>query len=291
MFASKTPAPVYAVVTALLLCLDVAEGHAQRSKCDAARLVAAGKLSSATLGCHAKAARAGAAAANECLDKALAKFVQQYDKANKPGDCTVAGLDEESVGGAVSSDVATYLAAQRPQQDANPCAALKLAGVGKGVLAQLKCEAKAIRTGAALDSACTTKADDKLQSTFAKAESNHPPCFSSGDASAVWEDVVTKVGDLSREVYQPPTPTNTPTATRTATLIQTGTATSTRSASPTVTRTINPTPQTPTSTGTATTTPTPACGGTAPLCNGACPPFSYCQGDFTGCHCVGDIAP
>src|SRR5438128_5240265 len=56
---------------------------ATASKCEAARLKAAGKAASRKLGCYAKAARKGIpvdSAAGGCLDKAHAKFVAAFDK-------------------------------------------------------------------------------------------------------------------------------------------------------------------------------------------------------------------
>ncbi len=56
---------------------------ASASKCEAARLKAAGKAASRKLGCYAKAARKGIpvdSAAGGCLDKAHAKFVAAFDK-------------------------------------------------------------------------------------------------------------------------------------------------------------------------------------------------------------------
>src|SRR5437899_7250616 len=54
---------------------------ASASKCEAARLKAAGKAASRKLGCYAKAARKGIpvdSAAGGCLDKAHAKFVAAF---------------------------------------------------------------------------------------------------------------------------------------------------------------------------------------------------------------------
>src|SRR5439155_1731695 len=56
---------------------------ATASKCESARLKAAGKAASRKLGCYAKAARKGLpvdSSAGGCLDKAHAKFVAAFDK-------------------------------------------------------------------------------------------------------------------------------------------------------------------------------------------------------------------
>ncbi|HYC01241.1 MAG TPA: hypothetical protein VEC57_19055 [Candidatus Limnocylindrales bacterium] len=69
------------------------------------------------------------------------------------------------------------------------CASSKLKAIGKKTSAKLKCEAKAIqKEEPSADPECNAKAEEKFNSSFAKAE-ERGGCVSDGDAASVEADV------------------------------------------------------------------------------------------------------
>ena len=85
---------------------------ASASKCEAARLKAAGKAASRKLSCYAKAARKGVpvdSAPGGCLDRAHAKFVKAFEKVtgcagDGQADAVEAVVDAQCVGQPADSD-------------------------------------------------------------------------------------------------------------------------------------------------------------------------------------------
>jgi hypothetical protein len=71
-----------------------------------------------------------------------------------------------------------------PPPPPSKCAAKKLIIAGKETLAFAKCHARAVRTGAALDSACFAKAKAKYDRSWAKVEQKGD-CLTAGDQEAV----------------------------------------------------------------------------------------------------------
>src|SRR5713101_7987472 len=99
------------------------------SRCEAARLQAAGKKAAAQLGCHAKAALHGVAVDGDCLDRAAAKFSTAFGKVTVcSGDETAVEkeVDAECVGqllalsGGVVTGLCPSLVAVRPYQSVVP---------------------------------------------------------------------------------------------------------------------------------------------------------------------------
>lgn len=249
------------------------------STCDAARIRATVGLAKMSLACHAKAARLGEAVDADCLAKSEAKFAALYGKAGKPADCTEPGLTDATLSGMVDGAVTAFVATRRPQGDANLCAGRKLQGIATGTLALSKCAAVSAKKALAVDAQCTAKAGTKFDAAFVKAEtkaaSQGVPCFTTGDAQSVLVDLHEVVGDLSGEIYDPPsTPTPTAMSTRTATVTPTPTGAATF-------------------TGTATVTPPASCSGSAPACGGVCPfAAQQCSPNGTGgCRCVNIVSP
>ncbi len=74
------------------------------------------------------------------------------------------------------------------------CEAKKLAATGKKASAQLKCHSKAEKKSTTVDASCLSKAEDKFQSSFTKAELK-AVCSEPGDAATVGPKVDTYVAD------------------------------------------------------------------------------------------------
>jgi hypothetical protein len=78
---------------------------------------------------------------------------------------------------------------------AQRCASAKLKAASKKAAAKLKCNDKAIVTGAPVDPPCLGKAEDKFEAAFAKAELRGG-CATTGDAGAVEAIVDAFVDDV-----------------------------------------------------------------------------------------------
>lgn len=78
---------------------------------------------------------------------------------------------------------------------AQRCAAAKLKATGKKAAARLKCWEKAIGAGIPVDPLCLTKAEDKFELAFTKAEEKGG-CSTVGDAPAIQTTVVAFVDDV-----------------------------------------------------------------------------------------------
>ena len=98
-----------------------------------------------------------------------------------------------AIAGAVLLLIATRGAAGTPAQD---CAAAKLKAAGKKAAAVLNCHRKAAKLGAAIDPACVTPTDEKLQTLFGRAEAKGG-CAVSGDEPVVRGQIDQWVTDLA----------------------------------------------------------------------------------------------
>lgn len=277
-----------------LALLTVASTPAGASKCDAARIRAAGALGKVSLACHAKSARRGEAVADDCLALATERFAKRYAKATQKADCTQPLLDDASVASSVATEITAIAAAQRPEEGASSCAAHKITAAGTGTAGLAQCDAVSVTKGLPVDAQCVADAQTKLELAFGKVESKDPTCLTTGDAASVASAVGNLVDIVDAKIYEvPATPTNTPintgTATSTATGTNTPTFTPTVTGTATATNTVTVTPGPPfTGTTTPTVTPTPVpCSLSAPVCGGPCRfPGQVCQSNGAGgCQC------
>jgi hypothetical protein len=186
--------------------------------CAGAKLKTTGKVAGAELGCHAKAAKQGAAVDGACLAKADAKLGSGFAKAEARGGCASTG-DVDDVGALLDSAVSAFVSALRPATTANRCAAIKLKATGKKAKTKLGCHGKAARRGVAVDPSCLAKAEARFAALFAAADGD-PTCFTTNDAGAIETRVDQLVADV---VTALPTEPGTTTSTTTASTSTTGT--------------------------------------------------------------------
>lgn len=185
-------------------------GHARRSPgqiCTGTKLKATGKAVSASVGCHARAAKQGGGIDPACPVKAAARLADAFARAEARGGCVTVG-DADDIDVLLDSSVAAFVAALRPATTRSRCAAAKLAATGKKVKTKLGCQARAAGRGPA----CLTQAEAHFAAAFAKAE-RRPPCLTTGDAADVEELVDDLVDDVV--VALPPAATTTTTSTTT----------------------------------------------------------------------------
>src|SRR5262245_59513487 len=146
-------------------------GGTPAQKCAQSKLKATGKKAAAQLKCYKKAVADGVGVDSECLDKAGAKFLIAFQKAEAKGGCATVGD-----AGAVEGEVDTFVAGAATAlpggatEEGRKCAASKLDATGKKANAKLKCHAKAAGGGLAVDSECLDKARAKFMAAFAKAD-------------------------------------------------------------------------------------------------------------------------
>jgi hypothetical protein len=79
----------------------------------------------------------------------------------------------------------------------------KLKAFGKFVQSQAGCQAKAAKTGEAVDTLCETKAEAKLQTAFAKAQQK-ADCVASGDDADLIEAVAGAFVADTAAILEPP---------------------------------------------------------------------------------------
>jgi cysteine-rich repeat protein len=140
-------------------------------KCAATKIQQAGTKAAAKLKCHAKAVGKGLAVDPLCLGKAEDKFDQAYTKVEDKGGCTTQG-DAPAMEARVDTLVSQVVAALPGDatKEGRKCAGSKLNAAGKKAAAKLKCHAKAIGKGVAVDPTCLGNAEGKFASAFAKAD-------------------------------------------------------------------------------------------------------------------------
>lgn len=158
---------------------------AQPSKCNAVRYTEAGRRTSNTALCGARAFRSGAAIDPLCLPRLDARYLLGWAKAARLADC-VAGAEATAVGATADAFVAALDMILDPDGEGGPsrCTAAKLEAGAKAFADKAKCHARAARLGRTVDSACMTKADLKLSARWRKAELK-ADCLNQDDASAV----------------------------------------------------------------------------------------------------------
>jgi hypothetical protein len=145
-------------------------------RCAASQLTAVGKLTSASLACHATTATTQVPA-DPCLARATAAFEKAWLAAEATRGCTttatVADVETE-VGNVVDSTVGELTGTPEDVLLTTPaaraCAASKLNAAGKDGLAQLVCAATATRHTAPIGPTCQEHAASGLLSAFAAAE-------------------------------------------------------------------------------------------------------------------------
>src|SRR5262249_15368781 len=84
------------------------------------------------------------------------------------------------------------------------CASSKLKAAAKNALDELKCHAKAVKKGVAVDTECIGKAEQKFSDSFTKAE-DKGGCATVGDASDVEAIVESAVGAFVAALPDPGT--------------------------------------------------------------------------------------
>lgn len=171
-------------------------------RCGGSKTKAAAKYAKAHFGCHASALRRGETVDPDCTAKAAARLAAAFDKAESAGGC-VTSDDEATAQAFLDAARASVDALLSPDsnEDALACAGAKLKAAGRHAAGRLGCYGKMARRGLGPRMDCLSKADDKLGSTFAKAEARGG-CTTSGDAG-----VVDDVGEgTAREVVRAVSP-------------------------------------------------------------------------------------
>lgn len=171
-------------------------------KCLAMQLKAIAKGAAAELGCHAVAASHGVATDPACLAKAESKVGPALDKIEAKLTCFV-----EGTGATRTSDVATFATNTDTSVGHAPrkCDATKTKLVGKYASALLGCHAKAAAKGSTVDSACVAKAESKLTSGIAKAETASD-CSHTGQ-TAVLQNAAAAFAEAQTCTLDPANPT------------------------------------------------------------------------------------
>lgn len=166
------------VLTLGCMLLPAAAHAAQDAAgCASVKLKAAATSALSQLKCHATAARKNVAVDAACIDKAKSKLRTAVDRADAHGGCATTGD-----GAAYEAQVDDFVAAI---VGTSPCAD-QLKAAGTAASSVLKCYATAAKKSDPTDGACLDKADDKLASAFAKAQTRGCPAVST---SAVQADV------------------------------------------------------------------------------------------------------
>jgi len=91
--------------------------------------------------------------------------------------------------------------------DPSKCDAAKVKAAGKKAAAKANCYAKAIQKGLPVDPACLTKAEQKFDASFQKADTKNDNCTNLGDSVAVEATVDQCLADLVAQVSTTPTTT------------------------------------------------------------------------------------
>ncbi len=167
------------------------------SKCSSKEIAAAGKKAGGKAKCWSKATKKGLAVDTTCLGTAETKFSAAYSKAVGKGGCintTPAGTIETKVDNFIT-DLVTEINGGTGTPTASNCSSKELAAAGKKAGGVIKCYAKAVAKGLAVDSACITAAQTKFGTSWGKATA------AGGCNTAVSQgDIETKVDNFAADV-------------------------------------------------------------------------------------------
>jgi hypothetical protein len=212
------------VAAAALLAITVTPAGAQANKCDASKLKATGTKCYGKAKCVVKAASKGDPIDGVCNDRAEAKFMKAFAKAEGKGGCSTTG-DTVAIEGKVDAHILDLTSELWPDPTENDCASAKLKAAGKKCSCKLKCRSKAAAKGVPVDLACLSKCETKFALSFVKAE-DKGGCTTTGDANAIEMKVDAFVTDAATEIQPSATSTTTvPTTTITTTTTTTTTTT------------------------------------------------------------------
>ncbi len=175
----------FALAVLLVASVDAGAATAPARRCAAAKLKAAGQAAAGLLGCHASAAKRGAAVDASCVSKAHAKLMSAFGKAESKGGCASSG-DTATVTDTLDDFVVAVAAALAGggTSDGERCAAVKLKATGKKAAAKLACHARAVSKAEAVDGECVAKAEAKFVSVFAGADARYV-CATESDAATI----------------------------------------------------------------------------------------------------------
>ena len=188
-------ARVFAALLGAVLVVGIAAPVGAQSKCNALKLKATGKKTLKKLVCHAKAVAKGEVLDADCLQRAEDKFADAFAKAEGKNDCIDLNGDAGSIEAEVDAlvdDVASDLGGPGPSK----CTKKKLLAAGKKTLGKAKCHAKAADQGSGVDADCLTKAEDKFDKAFTKAEAASDCAAPTGDAGAIEAKIDAFIADV-----------------------------------------------------------------------------------------------
>lgn len=179
------------------------------SKCNAAKVKAAGKYAGAALTCWSKAVKVGVGVDGACTSKAATKLAAAFGKAEGRGDCfrwdDLAGY--QVLLDTFVTDATTALGTGGP----STCTSLKDKATGKKAAGDLACYAKEIGGDPSIPPDCLMRVADRFTRVFAKADARGD-CLTGADAAAV-TTMVTALVDSLVGLTIPPTTTSTTTTT------------------------------------------------------------------------------
>jgi hypothetical protein len=162
-------------------------------RCEAKKLVTAGRVARAILRCHAAAAKTGATVDAGCVADAAAGLSEKFAKLDASATCTTTG-DAPMIADDVDAFVAEVVAALRPQLAASACAAAELQATANGARDVAKAIARDKRkpdVERLQDD--LTRLSSRLSAVFSAAQ-QAGDCQTSSDAGAIAQTVYEDLG-------------------------------------------------------------------------------------------------
>jgi cysteine-rich repeat protein len=208
---------VRALAVAVAVMITAVPVAAQSDRCGASKLKATGKKCYAKAKCGAKAAASGEEIDISCMDKAEAKFLSTFSRAEARGGCFTSG-DASAIEAKVDAhdeDVRDELWTNALTE--NDCASAKLRAAGRLCSCELNCFSRAAKRGVPVDVFCQSRCANKFHPVFTKAEAKGG-CTTTLDRDVIADKVDVLVEDVVEELQGPTTTTATTTSTTTTTI-------------------------------------------------------------------------
>ncbi len=181
------------VALGVLALVGIAGEAAAVSKCQSAKLKAAGKKISCLLSLESKEASKGDPKDPAKVAKCIGKYTSAFTKAEGGDDCSTPG-DTAEIEAKIDLIVAEIDAALSKK-----CQGSKLKAAGKKASCLLGLESKQASKGGSIDPAKLAKCLGKYTTAFSKAEAK-PPCGTTGDVADIEARIDALVGDIDCEL-------------------------------------------------------------------------------------------
>jgi hypothetical protein len=189
------------VALAAPVVFSVPAAGAFASACTSAKVKTAGKFTAALGKCRAKAIADGSAVDSACTQKATARFLAGFAKADAMPDCLGETGDAAAIRAVVEGFIPdVHQAVNGGGAGPNKCDGKKVQAATKKAAAKALCHAKPIRKGIPVEATCLAKAESGFAKAITKLEKPGNACTSQSQGPTLEALVDAFVAELISEL-------------------------------------------------------------------------------------------